>query len=148
MATTYYSTEITRGDQPRYVESGDFTVWGTFSLTAALVINDVIQMCKVPNGARILNIDLYCDDLDTNGTPLIALDVGDGGSVNRFAQAVLIAENGGIMRGIQTKAGFGYQYSLAANTGYDTIDIKVNTAPATGATTGDIKMRVTMCVDC
>lgn len=142
MATTYYSNEITLGNPARNVEKGDFDVYGKFTLSAALAINDVIQMCKVQAGARVLNMEIYCDDLDTNGTPTITFDVGDDGDVNRFGEALTLPQAGGFLRGIQTKAGFCYQY-----TDDNTIDIKVLAGPATGTASGDIIMRVTLCMD-
>lgn len=142
MATTYYSAQVTRNDPARYNVAGNFEVYGSFALSAALVINDVIQMCKVPSGARILDIEVYCDDLDTNVAPQLLLEIGDGGNTDRFVEACTLGQDASFVRGIQTKDGFCYQY-----TDDDTIDIKVNTAPATGAVTGDIKMRVTCCVD-
>ncbi len=142
MATTYYSNEITAGNPARFVEKGNFCVYAKFSLSAALVINDVIQMCKVQTGERVLNIDTYSDDLDTNVAPAITLDIGDDGDPDRFAEAVTVAQAGGFLRGIQTKAGFCYVY-----TADNTIDILVHAAPATGAATGDIIMVVTLAVD-
>jgi len=143
MATTYYSAQVTLGDPPRFIGPGNFEVYGSFALTAALVINDVIQMVKVPPGARILDMEIYADDLDTNVAPSLLLEVGDDGDTDRFIEACTLGQDASFIRGIQTKAGFCYDSYTAANT----IDIKVNTAPATGAATGDIKMRVTMCVD-
>ena len=140
---TYYSNEITANYTTRENPSGNFDVYGKFTLTAALEAGDVIQMCKVPRYCKVLSMELYCDDLDSGGTPSITLDVGDGGDADRFAEAITIAQTGGFMRGIQTEAGFGYRYTDAA----DTIDITVNAAPATGAETGDIVLALTLCMD-
>ncbi len=142
MATAYKSVEYTANSSPRFVEVGDFEVYAHFALSAAFVINDTIAMCPVPKGARILNIELYVDDLDTNVSPTILFDIGDSLSAARFASAVTLPQSGGFMRGIQTKAGFCYQMTQD-----DVVTIKINTAPATGAATGDIIMRVTCCVD-
>ena len=142
MATTYYSTEITRDDSRRYNEKGNYTLHGKFTLTAALVINDVIQMVRVSNGTRVLDIEIFSDDIDTNVATVIAFHVGDGSVTDRFASAITLGQSAGFLRGIQTKAGFCYQY-----TADDTIDLKVSTAPATGATSGDIIMRVEVCND-
>lgn len=141
MATTYYSDQITTNDSRRYNEKGNYTLYGTFTLTAALVINDVIQMVRVPNGARVVNMEIYSDDLDSGG-PTILFDVGDGSVTDRFGASLTLGQSAGFVRGIQTKDGFGYQY-----TADDTIDLKVHTAPTTGATSGDIIMRVDVCND-
>src|SRR5207248_434817 len=102
------------------------------------VVNDVIQMVKVPNGACILEVILSSDDLDT-GSAAIILAVGDGVLADRFIKGSTVAQAGGIDRlgvGIAANLMSGataYQY-----TAEDTIDVKVTTAPATGTTAGDI----------
>lgn len=58
MASTLTSSQVAAGIQPRYEHGGvTITVKAKYTLTAALVINDVIQMVKVPLGACINEID-------------------------------------------------------------------------------------------
>mgnify|MGYP003639688823 CR=1 FL=1 len=38
--------------------------------------NDIIYMAEVPSNSKIVSIMLYNDDLDTNGSPALATDVG------------------------------------------------------------------------
>lgn len=140
MATTFVATKghadypvaaPTSGKQP-------VTVYSSYDITAALVINDVIQMIRVPEGATIISVTLGSDDLDTNGAPAITLDVGDGGDVDRYIAASTIAQAGTIpVEGI-LKTGFGYTYTTE-----DTIDVMVKAAPATGAATGTIRLSAT-----
>jgi hypothetical protein len=112
-------------------------VYATYTLTAALALNDVIQMVKIPKGATILNVVLTADDLDTNGSPAIVLDVGDGSDTDRFIDGSTIAQGGGITNGMNVRTGFLYEY-----TAEDTIDVLVQVGPGTGATSGDIKLAV------
>jgi hypothetical protein len=116
-------------------------VFETYSLSAALALNDVIQMVKIPAGATVLDLTIACDDLDSNGTPTIVLDVGDGDDTDRFIDGSTIGQAGGSAKlgaGVATgNAAFNYTYTTA-----DTIDVLVQAGPATGATSGQITMSV------
>lgn len=119
-------------------------VAATYELTAALALDDVIQMVKVPKGAVIVELVLATDDLDSNGAPAIVLDVGDGADTDRFIDGYTGAQaNGNISRlGAGMAASkfadaLGYTY-----TADDTIDIHVQVAPATGTATGTIVLVV------
>lgn len=143
MASTLTAAKVASGIQPKATHQGVVAVRGIYTLAAALVINDVIQMVKVPKGAQILEVILATDDLDTNGTPTIKLNVGDGNLTDRFIKQDTVAQAGGTVRlgaGIAAtlqSGAHGYQY-----TAEDTIDVLVQAAPATGATTGDIVLTV------
>lgn len=113
-----------------------------YTLTAALALNDVIQMIPVAAGERVVDLQLISEDLDTNGTPAIVLDVGDGDDTDRYIDGSTIGQTGGMARlgqGVATDAA-----AIAINRLYaaaDTIDVLVQAAPATGATTGTIRLR-------
>ena len=109
----------------------------TYTLTAALALNDVIQMVRIPQNATIISMTLSADDLDSNGSPAIVLDVGDGSDTDRFIDGSTIGQAGGVEPAINNKAGHLHQY-----TSEDTIDVLVQVAPATGATSGTIKLSV------
>jgi len=126
MATTYIADKAAAGVQPRTGE-GLISVTSKYTLTAALVEGDVIQMLKVPNGAVMQNVIVSCDDLDTDDTPAAVLEVGDGGDTDRYITGSTIAQGGGIAS-LAQHVGHGYQY-----TAEDTLDVKVTTAPATAA---------------
>lgn len=129
------STNKLTSTQPR---SAVNEIWdyAEYDLAAALAQNDVIQMIKVPSGAIVIDVVLTADDLDTNVSPAIVLDVGDGADTDRFIDGSTIAQAGGIERQ-NVKTGFLYEY-----TADDTIDVLVQAAPATGATTGKVKLAV------
>lgn len=138
MATTYSASKVASTVQSR-AGIGMEAVFETYEAAVALVINDVIQMVKVPVGATILDVILGVDDLDS-GTD-VTLSVGDGTTVNRFISAATIGQGGGVVRlgqGITGAAAadcVGYEYAAE-----DTIDIKVIAAPTGG--TGTLKLVV------
>lgn len=113
------------------------TVYGEYTSTVAFANADVIEMVRVPAGARILDMVLTSTDIDTNGAATVTLSVGDGGSTARYISAATIGQAGGISKGIGVFGGFGYVY-----TAEDTIDVIIPTGPATGAI-GTIKLAVT-----
>lgn len=110
--------------------------YGTYEITAALALNDVIQMVRVPANATIVGVNLGTDDLDTNGSPAIVLDVGDGSDTDRLIDGATVGQAGGYTS-TMVMTGFGYQY-----TAEDTIDVLVQVAPGTGATSGTISLAV------
>ena len=137
MASTLYASKVGSGVQPRAnIELTE--VHATYSLSAALVVNDVIQMVKIPAGATVISVTLAAADLDSSGTPAIVLTVGDGDDTDRFITTAVgtIAQAGGVCR-LDNPVGLNHKY-----TADDTIDVKVTTAPGTGATSGDIDLSV------
>lgn len=139
MATTYTATKARNGNSTYYsAEAGDkLAVYSKYSITAALVINDVIQMCRVPAGARITNVILKTADLDSGGSPSITLDVGDTGDTDRLIAAATIGQAGGTSSALVSSTGQFYQYTAET-----IISVLVHAAPATSATTGDIELLV------
>jgi len=117
-----------------------------YSLAAALVINDLIEMVVLPANCVPVDFILDADDLDT-GTPTITFDVdllagtpGDTVLANRtIAGAVIfaastVAQAGGLVRPTLVTA-----LRIAPDKALDrSIGILVKAAPATGTTTGKI----------
>ena len=140
MATTYQSNAVKAGYgiSPRMVEKGDFSVIAVFEAATQLIVNDVIQMLKVPAGATVVDLKLAVDDLDS-GTACV-LAVGDGTVADRFISGSTIGQGGGVVElgaGVTGAAAAdlaGYKYAAE-----DTIDVKVTTAPAGGGV-GTIKL--------
>lgn len=104
---------------------GETFVEESFTFTVAPALNDVVQMFKIPAGAKVCEVVLSSTDIDTNGTPLVTLDVGDANSATRFISASQIGRTGGVAR-LDQFAGLGYTY-----TADDIIQVKVSAAPAT-----------------
>ena len=139
MASTYQAAKAVLGAPvaASRIAGQPVTVFSDFTFPAAPVINDVVQMIKVPKGAVVVDVALGADDLDTNGSPTITLDVGDGGDVDRFIAASTIAQSGAAPVQSILKTGFGFAYSAD-----DTIDVMVKAAPATGAV-GTVRLMAT-----
>lgn len=117
--------------------------WGhyTYADEGAVAIGDVIQMCKLPAGARIVDIMVEWGAL-TSGT----FDVGDGDNDDRFLAAIAMDNAGrmslfgGLANGAEIDeatnvSGMGYTYDAA-----DTLDITIEGA-AISAT-----LAITLCV--
>lgn len=57
--------------------------YGTIEVTANPVAADVYELCRLPAGARIVGGTYYADDLDTNATETLEMNLGwaaNGGS--------------------------------------------------------------------
>lgn len=109
----------------------------SFALSAALVINDTIDMLTVPAGHRILDAILASDDLDSAG-PTITLDVGiAGGDTDMLFAASTVAQAGGSERASAKTA-----FRDVATTADRTVQVLVKAAPTTGTTTGSIDLVV------
>lgn len=135
MASTLTTSKVASTVQAR--AGLDITsVTATYTQSAAFVVNDVVQMVKVPMGATILEVILSTTDLDTDATPAIVLEVGDGGDVDRYIAGSTVGQAGGLVR-LSAHGGHGYTY-----TADDTIDIKVSTAPDAGSTDGTLTLTV------
>ena len=115
---------------------------GEYTITAALAANDVIQLCDVFKGETVVGVIIKSDDLDTNGSPAIVLDVGYGGATAAFIDGSTIAQAGGTASSLAIgNATHGSPATAPVTfTADDTIDVLVQTAPGTGATTGTITM--------
>jgi len=139
MATTYSSDAVAATVQARG-GVGIQSITETYEAAVALVIDDIIQMVKVPAGATVLDIILSVDDLD--GGSALVLDVGDGDNDDRYILGSTIGQGGGTVR-----LGSGITGAAAAScagftyTAEDTIDVHVDTAPSSGGT-GTITMTV------
>lgn len=104
---------------------------GEFTLTAALALNDTIQLFDLPPRARIVSGFVKSDDLDSGGTGL-RIDVGDAGDTDRYLTGG--AGTPGPVAGVSdTLAATAYDYVTTAKT---RVFATVSVAPTTGATTG------------
>lgn len=52
---TLIATQAASGIQPRSIHAGVQSVYSVYSLTATLSSGDVIQMCKLPDNARVVD---------------------------------------------------------------------------------------------
>lgn len=139
--TAYTSVQLTA---PKYPVSGPgiggrniHTMRGEYTITAALALNDTINLFDLPKGFRVIGGFLKSDDLDTGGSPAIVLAVGDSGDDDRYFSGSTVAQAGGVTTAL---AATGVDYKTTAKT---RVVAKVTTAPATGATTGTIVVTLT-----
>lgn len=145
MANTYNTTQETAGITPVY---GPGAFMMTFSLavpSAGFGLNDVVNLVQIPANCALIDFFIDLPQLDSNGAPAITIDIGDGGSAQRFVAAspqfgrsttstILSPEaasavgNGGWVQGSLPR-----KYTAA-----DNLKMKIHAAPATAVTTGTI----------
>ena len=136
MASTFTATKAAATYpvyQPKAGELGCVT--STYEVGTALIVNDIIEMVRVPKNATVVDVILVTDDLDSDGTPAITLDVGYGGNYDYFIAASTVGQAGGVAR---MAAATAFPLTLTEE---DTIDVHVDTAPDAGGT-GTITLTV------
>ncbi len=57
--------------------------YGVYEIASALAQNDVIEMCKLPSGAKVVDGFVRADDIDT-GTEALDIDVGISSDTDAF----------------------------------------------------------------
>ena len=129
---TVTSTQAAETVQPRTYHAGVNWAHGTYSVPETgdgTAEGDVIELVRVPNGARVLELVFTSEDLDSATSHVF--DVGYGGDVDVFIDGTTIGQSGGVAR-------LGAGVAAAANdlvfhkfTTEDTIDAKVITASGT-----------------
>jgi hypothetical protein len=58
--------------------------YGTYDVAANPSANDIVELCKVPAGAVILGGFLRMEDLDSNATETLDVDVGTSADADAF----------------------------------------------------------------
>ena len=138
MANTYKSAQVSSGLVRGNWRGSDFTVYGEITAAEA-ALGDVFQLVQVPNGYRVIEVILDCDQLDSNVTPTLSLEVGDSGAAGLYITGSTVGRTGGVQ--FQNVAGStGYHYALAqggqfagGNAGATVIQAQVTAAAATFA---------------
>jgi hypothetical protein len=88
--------------------------WGTIEVAANPVANDIYEMCRIPAGAVVVDGWIRSDDLDTNATETLDLDVGWLGNGAEAADPDGLG-NLGVMgtdtvAGIKPESGYNYPF--------------------------------------
>ena len=96
--------------------------------TGELELADVIQIGKIPAGATYVGGFIATDDLDSNGTPALDLDVGDDDDADGLAGTGSIGQ----AAAVNTFAG-AYITNKTTTTAEKTIKVTVTAAAATAA---------------
>ncbi len=141
-----FQTNDAKGIKPAPIsDDGDLvTVRYEYSLAAALVVNDIIEMGVLPADHVPVDFAVDCDDLDTNGVPTITLNCGVMSGTpgvadvartvgTEFLSASTVAQAGGVVRAATVGA-----FRVAPAATDRSVGFKVAAAPATGAATGKI----------
>lgn len=124
---TYPVSGVGMGGRTTHAGRGEYTI------TAALALNDVINLFYLPPRARVVSGFIKSDDLDTGGTGL-RIDIGDAGDVDRYFTGG--AGTPGPVAGVSNVlAVTGADYLTTAKT---LVRATVSTGPTTGATTGTL----------
>lgn len=81
MATTVKSAAVTAKEFPTsvYGKAVDTVVrWDSVTVATTSIdeVNDAILMLTVPSNAKLRDLEILCTDMDTNGTPTLAVDIG------------------------------------------------------------------------
>jgi len=125
-ARTYPKPGVGLGGRTQHAQRG------TYTITAALALNDTIQLFDLPIGARVVGGFIKSDDLDTGGTGL-RIDVGDAGSSVRYMTGGA-GTPGPVAAVLQTINFAGMDFVVTS--GNTRVLATVSVAPTTGATTG------------
>lgn len=112
-----------------------------------LAIGDIIDLGLIPALTEVVDVVVDSDDLDTNGTPTIAFNVGvmtgtPGVNTGRtcgteFFAASTVAQAGGVAR-MAKQAGF----RVARATSDKSVGLEITAAAATEATSGKLGVSV------
>jgi len=130
---------------------------GTYEIAANVEAGDIFEMCKVPANAIVVGGYLYGDDLDTDATETIDLDIGwkanDDEVTDTDGFGNFGVQNGDAITNWKPVAGIylGFQGVLLADgpkhfTAETTLQVIFNAAAATGGT-GTLSMVVFYFVD-
>ena len=109
------------------IDSGDIAV-----ATGDIDLNDLVEVFTARKGQMVVGVLVSSTDLDSNGTPLVTLALGDAGDDDRFLTGSTIGRTAGVDR---TLAAAGAFYKFTADT---KIYVKVTAAAAT-AVAGTIR---------
>lgn len=80
-------------------------------LAADEATGNTVALMKVPAGFTVTGVYLALTDIDTNGSPTVAVTLGDAGSANRLVASSTIGQAGGNTTTLQS-GGLYYQYTV------------------------------------
>lgn len=114
----------------------------TVSLTTAMIdnANDEVELLWVPKGAVFDSAVLSATDMDSNGSPALAIDVGDDGDEDRIFAASTVGQAGTLSQAFARTA-HAYKWTSATK-----IKAYIQTASAT-AVAGTLTFTIRYFVD-
>lgn len=124
------------------------TVRFEYSLSAALVVNDIIYMGDLPAGHLPVDLMVDSDDLDSGTAIVLQAGILNAGKTDIDATASGGAEwlgssTVGQAGGMARMSGKAMSRVVVDDTNDRPMGIKVSTAPATGATSGKVGFTIT-----
>ncbi len=130
--------------QPRDIVAGVQSVISVYSLSRTLSASDKIYMCKIPDGARVLGVNLQF-----NVNPFAdagVVNVGTPADATKFIMSV--TPSAGLLFSINSPNGLGYlnDISDSAAQRFTYVQVSVSTA-MTGTQSGAISLVVTYQMD-
>jgi hypothetical protein len=105
------------------------TATAIVAMTTAMIdnANDDVGLFYLPAGAVVVRATVAATDMDTNGSPALAIDVGDSGDEDRLFAASTVGQTGTLSTAM-ARTGFLYKYTSRTE-----IRAYIQTAAATGA---------------
>ena len=131
------------------MNGGGFTIFGSIALTMALAANDIVQLCAIPNGYKVLEVLFDSDPLDSNASPTLTGAVGDSTVAGRYVTVTAAQFKTGIITPNNVPASLGFVYPPATsggNPGNSIIQFKCTNAAATWVN-GTMRCAVTVQID-
>lgn len=131
---TYTSSQAAAVPAQINLTGSSFILFGSIALTTALALNDIVQLVKVPNGFKILNVTIDVDPLDSNATPTLTGTVGDGTTPGKFITLTAAQLKSGVVQPNNVVGSTGVVYAPATsggNAGETVIQFKATANPAT-----------------
>ena len=142
-AITAVASACTSGVQPRYAVVGPVTVYSEYTITATLSTADIIRICKIPDKARVISVQVAVPNtLHVNAK----LNIGTAADHDLFIASATAATARVFGYAESAAGGFGYQLDTtdSATTRYTELRLKVSDADSTtGTTAGTLKFLVT-----
>lgn len=140
-----YYTDTSRSFGPRvggYGHRAPVTATAIVAMTTAMIdnANDEVCLFYVPKGTVVISATIAATDMDTNGTPALAIDVGDDSDEDRIFAASTVGQAGTWSNAMARTASL---YKYTADT---LIKAYIQTAAATGAA-GTLTVTLTYFVD-
>jgi hypothetical protein len=114
---TTFTASAAASTAPAFQSTGSgllCAAYGTIEVSANPVAADVYQMCRIPAGAVVVGGRIYSDDLDTNATETLDLDVGwaangtDAADSDGFGNLGVLGTD--TVAGIKPESGYNYAF--------------------------------------
>lgn len=102
--------------------------YASVAVTSAMATNDLLNFFYLPANARIIGATLKSSDIDTNGSPVVTIDVGDAGSTTRLFSASTVGQAGTV--DVTMQAGGVFYKTTAKTLIYGTCHLQAATAAA------------------